>query len=122
MARAELALALDAEDVLLEEASDQEVTQSYVALIARVIEENWSRPPSARNEMEAELTLQLIPTGEVVSVTLARGSGSAAFDRSAIAAVMKAERFPELQDLPSRLFEKDFRRLRLKFKPEDLRY
>jgi TonB family protein len=118
----ELALALDAEDVLLEEASDLEVAQSYVALIARTVEENWSRPPSARNGMEAELALQLIPTGEVVNVSLSRSSGNSAFDRSAINAVQKAERFPELQNVPSRIFEKNFRRLRLKFKPEDLRF
>ena len=121
-ARAELALAMAEEDVLLEEASDAEMTASYVALITRVIQDNWSRPPSARNEMEAELVIQLIPTGEVVSVTVARSSGQLAFDRSAVMAVQKAERFPELQDLPSRIFERNFRRLRLKFKPEDLRY
>jgi colicin import membrane protein len=122
MARDELAMALEAEDILLEQASDEQVTQSYVALIARVIEENWSRPPSARNNMEAELIIQLIPTGEVVSVSVARSSGQAAFDRSAVMAVQKAERFPELQDLPGRIFNKNFRTLRLKFKPEDLRY
>ena len=121
-ARDELALALNAEDVLLEQADDERVTQSYVALIARVIEDNWSRPPSARNDMEAELVIQLIPTGEVVSVTVTRSSGLVAFDRSAVMAVQKAERFPELQDLPPRIFNESFRTLRLKFKPEDLRY
>jgi colicin import membrane protein len=121
-AREELALAMAAEDELLEAATEEQLTASYIALIALAVEENWSRPPSARNEMEAELLLQLIPTGEVVSVTLAESSGNAAFDRSAIMAVRKAERFPELQQLESRLFEKNFRRLRLKFKPEDLRY
>ena len=121
-AQLELALALSAEDVLIEEATDQELALSYVALIARTIEDNWSRPPSARNDMEAELILQLIPTGEVVSVTVTRSSGQLAFDRSAVNAVQKAERFPELQQLPARVFEKNFRRLRLKFKPEDLRY
>ena len=121
-ARNELAMALEAEDVLLEQASDEEVTQSYVGLIARAVEENWSRPPSARNNMEAELVIQLIPTGEVVSVLVARSSGLAAFDRSAVMAVQKAERFPELQQLPPRIFNKSFRTLRLKFKPEDLRY
>jgi TonB family protein len=121
-ARDELSLALEAEDVLLEQASDLEVTQSYVALITRVIQDNWSRPPSARNDMEAELIIQLIPTGEVVSVSVASSSGQTAFDRSAVMAVQKAERFPELQQLPARIFNKDFRTLRLKFKPEDLRY
>jgi TonB family protein len=122
MARAELSMALEAEDILLEQASDQQVTQSYIALIAGVIEDNWSRPPSARNEMEAELVIQLIPTGEVVSVTVARSSGLSAFDRSAVMAVRKAGKFPELQQLPSRVFNKNFRSLRLRFKPEDLRY
>jgi colicin import membrane protein len=121
-AREELSRALAAEDILLEQASDLEVTQSYVALITRVIQDNWSRPPSARNDMEAELVIQLIPTGEVVSVSVTRSSGLAAFDRSAVRAVEKAERFPELQQLPARIFNKDFRTLRLKFKPEDLRY
>ena len=115
-------MAMEAEDMLLEQASDNEVAQSYVALISQTVQNNWSRPPSARNGMEAELIIQLIPTGEVVSVTVVRSSGLQAFDRSAVLAVQKAERFPELADLPSRVFEKNFRRLRLKFKPEDLRY
>ena len=51
-----------------------------------------------------------------------RSSGNTAFDRSAINAVEKAGAFPELQKLPSREFEKTFRRFRLLFKPEDLRY
>ena len=122
LSRQELAMAMAAEDEFLEAASDDQLTASYIALIARAVEDNWSRPPSARNEMEAELLLQLIPTGEVVSVTLAESSGNSAFDRSAIMAVQKAERFPELRQLEPRLFEKNFRKLRLKFKPEDLRF
>ena len=122
LAQRELALAMDAEDMLLEQASDDDVTQSYVALISQRVQNNWSRPPSARNGMEAELVIQLIPTGEVVSVTVARSSGLLAFDRSAVNAVQKAERFPELQKLPARVFEKNFRQFRLLFKPEDLRY
>ena len=122
VARAELELALAEEDVLLEQAEDELLTASHTALIAEVVEANWSRPPSARNGMEAELVIRLIPTGEVVSVEVARSSGLAAFDRSAVVAVEKAGQFPELQKLPARVFEKDFRRLRLKFKPEDLRY
>lgn len=115
-------MALDAEDILLEQASDDDIAQSYVALISQTVQNNWSRPPSARNGMEAELIIQLIPTGEVVSVTVARSSGVLAFDRSAVNAVKKAHRFPQLQQLPSRVFEKSFRQFRLLFKPEDLRY
>jgi TonB family protein len=68
------------------------------------------------------LAIQLIPTGEVVSVNVLNSSGSAAFDRSAVNAVEKAGEFPQLQNLPPREFEKTFRRFRLLFRPEDLRY
>ena len=53
---------------------------------------------------------------------LLKSSGNSAFDRSAINAVEKAGSFPELQKLPNREFEKTFRRFRLLFRPEDLRY
>jgi TonB family protein len=122
LAQQEFAMAMEAEDMLLEQASDNDVAQSYVALISQTVQNNWSRPPSARNGMEVELIIQLIPTGEVVSVTVARSSGQLAFDRSAVNAVQKSERFPELQNLPARIFEKSFRQFRLLFKPEDLRY
>ena len=61
-------------------------------------------------------------TGEVVSVRVVKGSGNSAFDRSAMNAVEKAGSFPELQNLPSREFEKTFRRFSLLSRPEDLRY
>ena len=99
-----------------------EMSASFVSLIQRTVVNYWSRPPSARNGMECELSIQLIPTGEVVNVILVRSSGNSAFDSSAINAVQKAGAFPELQNLPSREFEKNFRRLTLIFKPEDLRY
>ena len=103
-------------------ATADEMSASFVGLIQRTVISYWSRPPSARNGMECELAVQLVPTGEVISVTLVRSSGNAAFDSSAINAVKKAGAFPELQKLPSAEFERKFRRLNLIFRPEDLRY
>ena len=105
-----------------EAAATGEMSASFIALTQQTVINYWSRPPSARNGMEAELAIQLIPTGEVVSVTILRSSGNTAFDRSAVNAVEKAGAFPELQKLPSAEFERSFRRFRLLFKPEDLRY
>ena len=122
LARRELALAVAGEADRLEQSSDEAMAQRYIALISRTVQNHWSRPPSARNRMEVELVIQLIPSGEVVSVTVARSSGLLAFDRSAVNAVQKAARFPELEQLPSRVFERSFRRFRLLFKPEDLRF
>jgi len=123
IARADLAKAVAEEEQAAEAtATAEEMAASYASLIQQTVINYWSRPPSARNGMEALLSIQLIPTGEVVSVTVLQGSGNTAFDRSAINAVEKAGSFPELQKLPPREFEKTFRRFRLLFRPEDLRY
>ena len=100
---------------------DKLLSQSYSMLIRKRVEQNWSRPPSARNDMETILTIQLIPTGEVIDVAIKKSSGSRAFDRSAVQAVKKARQFPEIKKMPSRVFEKDFRRFQLQFRPQDLR-
>lgn len=103
-------------------AQQSEVTaQSYVALMAQRIERNWSRPPSARTGMKCELRIQLVPTGQVVNVTVTKSSGNAAFDRSAVAAVERVGRFEELQKVPSDVFEQHFRRVTISFNPQDLR-
>ncbi|MEP1469634.1 MAG: cell envelope integrity protein TolA [Halieaceae bacterium] len=103
-------------------ATAAEMSASYAALIQRTVVNYWSRPPSARNGMEVLLSIQLIPTGDIVSVSVLKSSGNGAFDRSAINAVEKAGSFPELKNLDIREFERTFRRFRLLFRPEDLRY
>ena len=120
-AEQELIDALAVENNRQQAETDAELTTTYVAVISQAIERNWSRPASARNNMEVELILDLVPTGEVINVAIVKSSGDTAFDRSAINAVKKAERFAELQQLPNRVFENSFRRFRMIFRPEDLR-
>jgi len=115
-----LAEAMAQEDAQLQAASDRDMADSYGAIIQRAVESNWSRPPSARKDMQVTLSIHLIPTGEVVGVTVIKGSGNAAFDRSAINAVKRVGSFPQLQKMPSRVFERYFRQFTLVFKPEDL--
>ena len=122
IARDELSTTVERQESAEATATAGEMSASFIALIRQTVVNYWSRPPSARNGMEVELAIQLIPTGEVVSVTVIRSSGNSAFDSSAVNAVQKAGAFPELQKLPSGEFEKTFRRFRLLFKPEDLRY
>jgi TonB family protein len=122
ISRRELAAAMAAEDSTQVAVTAEEMSTSYAALVRDTVVSYWSRPPSARNGMEALLAIQLVPTGEIVSVSVIRSSGSVAFDRSAMNAVEKAGSFPELKNLPGREFEKTFRRFQLLFRPEDLRY
>ncbi|MBU3069572.1 cell envelope integrity protein TolA [Aestuariicella sp. G3-2] len=113
--------ALAAEEAMLSAQQDEVTAQSYVAIMAQRIEQNWSRPPSARKGMKCELQIQLVPTGEVVNVHVLNGSGNSAFDRSAVAAVKKVGRFDELQKVPSDVFEQYFRQVTIVFNPQDLR-
>jgi colicin import membrane protein len=101
-------------------AGEQFIVAEYVTIIRRVISQNWQIPPSARNGMTAVVQLQVVPTGEVVGITIVESSGNSAFDRSVEQAVERAERFPELQDLDTPIFERNFRTFSLLFRPEDL--
>lgn len=116
-----LAEELEAERSRLQAQENASIAQSYTALISDRIESQWSRPPSARNGMKTELSIQLVPTGRIVSVSVVKSSGNSAFDRSAEQAVWKAEQFSELQKVPGPVFEQYFRQLTLVFSPEDLR-
>ena len=96
-------------------------TQSYMNVMIARIEQNWSRPPSARRGMTVTLLINLVPTGQLVNVTVVKSSGNAAFDRSAEQAVRRVDRFTELQNMPPALFEQNFRQVTVLFNPEDLR-
>lgn len=100
--------------------TEAELTMAYTAVIHDLVQRNWSRPPSARNDMTAVLRIRLVPTGDVVDVEIVRSSGDAAFDRAAENAVRAVGRFTELQGMPPRMFERSFRSLLLTFRPEDL--
>ena len=112
---------LEAEKQLALDQNNEKLTASYSAYIMERIEANWNRPPSARRGMEVALIIQLVPTGQVINVTMVKSSGSEAFDRSAQQAVHKVGRFERLQQLDAQAFEKNFRKLRLVFRPDDLR-
>ncbi|ARU29836.1 cell envelope integrity protein TolA [Cellvibrio sp. PSBB006] len=116
-----LEAALQKEEQFLSERSDDANVQSYEALIQERIIQNWSRPPSARNGMQAILEINMVPTGQVVNVRVIKSSGDVAFDRSAEQAVKRVDRFTEIMGMPSDLFERNFRVFRLLFQPEDLR-
>lgn len=118
LARQSFDKALEFEASEIAEGEEEAAAASIRFGIYQRVVANWSRPPSARNGMQAKLLVELIPTGEVVAVTVLESSGNAAFDRSAEAAVRNAGDFevPRERDI----FERYFRRFSLLFRPEDL--
>lgn len=115
------ALALQDETIAQDDGGAAAATMTYSDAIAQAIVREWSRPPSARNDMEARMVVELTPAGDLLGVEIADSSGNAAFDRAAEAAVRKAARRERFPVPPERsLFEAQFRRFTLLFKPEDL--
>ncbi len=109
---------LQQEAMALNESTNRQVASSFQAKIYNQVRSNWSRPPSARNGMQTKLLVELIPTGEVMSVSIIESSGVLAFDRSAEQAIKRSGEFEVPDD--NQLFEEYFRRFYFLFKPEDL--
>lgn len=109
------------EDQQLAIAEEQELVDMHINLIVEQIVQQWSRPPSARNNMEVLLNLSIVPSGEVLSVNVEKSSGNVALDNSAVLAVERVEKFENLSQLSADVFEKHFRKLTLRFRPVDLR-
>ncbi|MGI2027077.1 TonB family protein [Endozoicomonas acroporae] len=99
---------------------DQLLQAQYAALIKSLTSRYWSRPPSARNNMVAEIRISLSPFGDVLDITMLKSSGNDEFDRSVIQAIRRASPFSELKNLERRIFEQHFRRITFRFRPEDL--
>jgi colicin import membrane protein len=118
LADASFSDAMARETEVLSDDKNEQAAQTYAQGIYQLIVTNWSRPPSARNGMQTKLIVELVPTGDVVNVTIASSSGNEAFDRSAEQAVRKVGKFDVPKD--SKLFEKYFRRFPVLFNPEDL--
>lgn len=100
--------------------AENQLIAQYTAIIHDIVSSYWIQPPSSRNGMQVLINIKLTPTGEIISNVIVQSSGDAIFDRSALQAVEKAGRFPELRDLPLAVFERNFRNFNLLFSPEDL--
>ena len=99
---------------------DAQAIANMEGIIFDLISSQWTRPPGIDSELQTLLRIQLLGTGELApdGVRVVESSGNAAFDRSAIQAVERAQPFPLLQLEPR---QRDaFRVIDLIFTPEDL--
>lgn len=94
-----------------------QMTAEYQDLIRAQVASVWNYPPNVSAELEVEVRLVMVPTGEVISANVTRSSGNDALDRSVEQAILKASPLPVPDDI--RVFEQNFRRLTMKFRPEN---
>lgn len=92
------------------------VAEKYKLLIRQKVSRNWARPPGAQRGLQCTVRVRLVPSGDVLQVTVAKTSGDEQFDRSVENAVYKASPLPLPGDRD--LFEY-FREIEFIFNPED---
>ncbi|MCK5831810.1 MAG: cell envelope integrity protein TolA [Methylococcales bacterium] len=95
---------------------DRKATISYSDAIRRKVINHWIKPPLATKGMNCLISVTLLPSGDVMSATVTRGSGDSVFDRSAENAVRKASPLPVPEE--RELFNRTFRSFNFNFTPE----
>ena len=118
---AALIRAMEAEEAAIAAEEQRAAAMSYEGYIIAEITRNWRRSPSARNGMMVEVTVHLLPSGRVNDRYVTKQSGDSRFDNDALRAIDRVNVFEKLQDLDPVVFDRYFRKLVLRFRPEDLR-
>lgn len=90
--------------------------------IQALVQRNWRIPATARNGMEAVVQIRLFGNGEIDQASIVKSSGDQAFDRSALQAVYRTERFSRVAEVDPILFERRLRSIQVIFRPEGLRW
>lgn len=94
----------------------EEIDRYHQLIIAR-IQQHWRRDLDQSTGLSCLVKVRLLATGEVIDAAIVKSSGSAAFDRAATMAVMRASPLPLPEDAYARNeFVRGFNFL---FKPED---
>ena len=101
-----------------ESLSSVEEISIFSNLIRQQVMINWKQPSSTIKGMTSELTIMLVPTGEIVGIRLTKSSGNEAFDNSALDAVEKVIKFEGL-NMSRKLFDAHFRNFTLVFNPKN---
>ena len=97
-----------------------EVSQSdvekYSFIIKKQVMANWKRPKNLNSNLKTEIQINLVPTGEIISSRIIKGSGNKIYDDSALSAVSKVRSFEGL-NMQMSLFDQHFREFILIFSP-----
>ena len=91
-----------------------------VDYIRKEVSKNWISPVNSKDGT-VTLEVNLDPTGRIIDVDVTSRDASNDFVDSVIAAMRKVGSFEKLMNLDRKVFDKNFRKFPLRFKPEDLR-
>ena len=122
LAIAESMLYSNLSDLLEQEESislskEQEQIFFYSQKIINTIENAWMKPRNIPEGLVANLRLHIQSTGRISKVYLIKSSGNIRFDNSALQAVRRVETLNFFNEIPSSLYNKEFKKIAVSFKP-----
>ena len=91
--------------------------EKFSSIIKKQVVDNWNKPKGISQNLKTEIEIDLVPTGEILSYKILKGSGNEAFDESAMKAISLVNTFDGLVMQP-KLFDDHFRKFILIFSPE----
>ena len=91
--------------------------EKFSSIIKKQVVDNWNKPKGVSQNLKTEIEIDLVPTGEILSYRILKGSGNEAFDESAMKAISRVNTFDGLVMQP-KLFDDHFRKFILIFSPE----
>ena len=97
----------------------QEASNHFINTVRRRVEQEWLIPSGASDSMSVTVQVRLGPSGEILTTAVAKSSGDAPFDSSAIQAIHTAAPFGELRNLPGTQ-QRNLRQFNLRFTPGDV--
>ncbi len=98
-------------------AEEKPVINEMISYIGSTLKQSWRIPSTATDEMSAVVAINLFPSGEIDQAYIETSSGDQSFDRSALQAVFRTERFERIADIDPILFERSFKRVLIAFRP-----
>ena len=96
---------------------EQEQIFFYSQKIINTIENAWMKPRNIPEGLVANLRLHIQSTGRISKVYLIKSSGNIRFDNSALQAVRRVETLNFFNEIPSSLYNKEFKKIAVSFKP-----
>ena len=98
---------------------EKKEVQIRISLIQRRINSIWKKPALINEDIQAEIQINLAPSGEILKYEMVSSSGNKIFDDSAFRALSNISFITEVIGMDRKYFEKNFRTFNLVFKSKD---
>ena len=98
---------------------EKKEVQIRILLIQKKINSIWKKPALINQDIQAEIQINLAPSGEILKYEMVSSSGNKIFDDSTFRVLSNISFITEVIGMDRKYFEKNFRTFNLVFKSKD---